>query len=151
MGIYRNGMSHTAEYNAWRDMQTRCFKKTSHMYHRYGARGITVCSRWLGPKGFDNFLEDMGMKPNPNASIDRKDNDGDYDPENCRWDSRTEQRRNSSATHKITHKGMCLSLIEWAELYGIPPKRFRHRINDGWNIERALNPFKLDSKGRPIP
>jgi len=94
---HTKGRKTTPEFRSWCAMKQRCFDKNSHKYPRYGARGITVCSRWLGPEGFDHFLEDMGFKPTPLHSIDRfPDRDGNYEPGNCRWATPKQQGENRS-------------------------------------------------------
>jgi len=74
------------------NMIQRCMNKNLPIYKYYGARGITVCERWL--ESFNNFLDDMGVKPDPSLSLDRVDNNGNYEPSNCRWTDRTTQNRN---------------------------------------------------------
>lgn len=77
----------TPEFNSWNSMIARCYNPESNRFYRYGKRGICVCDRWLGEKGFVNFLTDMGFKPEPKRlySIDRRKNTDDYAPENCFW------------------------------------------------------------------
>lgn len=83
---------YTSEYSAWRDMKARCYRTTHKDYVKYGARGIAVCDRWRN--SFQNFYADMGPKPQPGLSIERKDNDGNYEPSNCKWADKFEQARN---------------------------------------------------------
>jgi len=89
-----HGKSNTPEHVCWMDMVSRCYSKNNQSYHRYGGRGITVCKRWRN--NFINFLNDMGLKPNPKLTIERIDNDGDYRPGNCKWETHAIQNRNKS-------------------------------------------------------
>lgn len=93
-----HGGKASPEYHSWQAMKSRCYKPTNNRYHRYGARGIQVCDRWMDKEhGFENFLFDMGEKPKPKRkySLDRyPDNNGDYGPKNCRWATASQQMHN---------------------------------------------------------
>lgn len=91
------------EYRSWKAMLERIRNPNSPNYHLYGGRGITVCQRWLGESGFSNFLADMGPRPN-GKSIDRIDVDGNYEPDNCRWATLKEQRRNQRNSPELEAK-----------------------------------------------
>lgn len=88
----KHGKCGSQEYIAWQLLRQRCNNPKNPRYNRYGGRGISVCERW---SRFENFYADMGDKPDPKLSIDRIDNDGNYEPGNCRWATASEQRRNS--------------------------------------------------------
>lgn len=88
----RHGKRDAPEYGVWRAMLRRCSSPKDRYYHRYGGRGISVCDRWL--HSFTAFIEDLGPRPFPDAQLDRIDNDGNYEPGNCRWVTRKENCAN---------------------------------------------------------
>jgi hypothetical protein len=100
-----HGMVGTSEYNTWAHIIQRCTNPLNSGWKCYGARGISVCERWLK---FENFLADMGQRPAPHLSIDRINNDGNYEPSNCRWATRKQQMNNRQPyrnTRKRNHLG----------------------------------------------
>lgn len=141
---YRHGMHNTPEYICWRNMKQRCYDRNSTYYKDYGGRGVKVCDRW---HDFVNFFADMGSLPSPKHTLDRfPDNDGNYEPGNCRWATRSEQALNRRNARIIEIDGVSLNLWEWADLYGMNPKRVHYRINTlGWDAEKALTTTKGDS------
>lgn len=90
-GHTANGQT-SSEYGSWSNMIKRCTNPNLAAYRNYGGRGITVCKQWLN--SFETFLEDMGLKPFPGAEIDRSNNNGNYEPANCRWVTHYENQRN---------------------------------------------------------
>ena len=129
--------SHTTEYKAWDSMKHRCYNKNYHLYHRYGARGIKVCDSWVN--SFENFLNDMGLKPTPSHSLDRINNDLEYSKSNCRWASISDQANNRSNNIHLTFNNKTLTCSQWAKTTGIKSATIRARIQRyGWSIEDAL-------------
>jgi hypothetical protein len=132
----RGGEACRIEYNVWKKMLSRCSNPQDKAYKYYGARGITVCERW---KTFDNFLKDMGHRPQPGLSIERIANYDNYTPENCIWATRTQQNRNKRSNHLITMNGKTKCLAEWCELIGRPFQLANKRINTKkWDDVRAI-------------
>jgi len=108
--IEHHGMEKTSEYKSWQGMKERCYRKNNLKYPRYGGRGIIVCAEWK--HSFITFYKYMGDKPFKGAQIDRINNDGNYEPSNCRWVTNTENMRNSSCTKLTMEKA-----IEIRKLY----------------------------------
>lgn len=91
--LSRHSLSNSPTHRSWMNMNKRCRNPSSNRWHIYGGRGITICERWSGVHGFDNFYQDMGTRPK-NTSLDRINPNGNYEPENCRWATPVEQRYN---------------------------------------------------------
>lgn len=132
----KHGMSGTSEYAAWAHMKDRCLNPESECWDDYGGRGITVCERWLK---FENFIEDVGLKPSPELKLDRIDNEGNYEPGNCRWTTQLEQSRNSRRTKHIEYNGRTQCIQAWADEFGMDSGVLAARIRIGWTFERAIS------------
>lgn len=122
-------------YTTWTSMISRCKNKRNPAYQNYGGRGIAVCERWL--ESFENFLEDMGVRPD-GMSLDRRDNNGNYDRENCKWSTKKEQQNNRRDTVILTHNGESLPLEYWVARIGIKSGTLRSRIRNGLATSEAL-------------
>jgi hypothetical protein len=120
-------------YCCWRGMVKRCHDTTN---ARYGGRGIKVCERWQN--SFHAFLEDMGPRPE-GMSIDRIDNDGDYEPGNCRWATVKEQANNRKSSIRIEHEGQTLTVAEYATLRGVNCGSLYSYMGKGMAAEEAAN------------
>lgn len=121
----------------WRTMIHRCHKQKSTSYPQYGGRGIVVCERWR--TSFALFKEDIGPRPSTKHSIDRINNDGPYEPKNCRWATRAEQARNRrSNLRKLTLNGETLTVYEWAVRTGITHTTLTRRLKQGWSDEAII-------------
>lgn len=130
-----HGLSKSNEYRTWSSILRRCYNPNTKDYPNYGGRGIRVCSRWKN--SFENFLKDMGNRPS-GMTIERKNNDRNYSPENCRWIVKKYQNRNTRVTVWLTFRGRRLPLVQWAEELSIQSSTLRKRLYDGWTIRRTL-------------
>lgn len=131
----KHGMEGTRTYNIWSQMKRRCLNPKAAMYVNYGARGIRICDRWLS---FAGFLSDMGPCPSPSHSIDRIDNDGNYEPSNCRWATAKQQIRNRRNTVTVLWNGRSRAIGDLADEHGISVRLVRERISVGWSVQKAL-------------
>lgn len=118
---FKHGEINTKEYKAWKHAKDRCFNSNTKNYYRYGGRGITVCERWKN--SFENFLSDMGYAPSINHSIDRIDNNGNYEQNNCRWATWKQQHGNRSNNRWIEFNGEKRILADWARKLNIDCKK----------------------------
>lgn len=130
-----HGLSGTKTHRVWLAMRRRCRDENSQDYKHYGGRGISVCERW---QKFENFLEDMGKCPR-GSTIERLDVDGDYEPDNCEWASRTTQMNNTRRNHILTYEGRAMTMAEWSRKVGMSYTKLRARINMlHWPVGKAL-------------
>lgn len=130
----RSGKS--KEYQAWRGAKDRCYNPNSNRYKTYGARGIRMCEEWRN--SFAAFFRDMGERPDGH-SIDRINNDGHYEPGNCRWSPKSEQAKNQTRTRALELKGVRKILADWSRDTGIHHTVILSRIDRlGWSVEKAL-------------
>jgi len=130
-----HGVTKSLEHRVWIQMRYRCTNPKGRGWRNYGGRGITVCARWL--ESFENFLIDMGACP-IGHSLDRKDNDLGYTPENCRWATRRVQANNRRNTRRLTIDGITRPLADWARHAGVSLGVFSTRLDRGWNSTQAL-------------
>lgn len=121
-------------YQCWRNMLNRCRNPNVPAWKNYGGRGIAVCERWLD---FGNFLADMGERPE-GMQIERIDNNGNYEPGNCRWANTGDQSRNRRVNKLATLNGVTQCISDWGVDLGIDESVIRHRIKAGWSDEEAL-------------
>lgn len=118
-------------------MKDRCLNKKGRNYDGYGSRGITICPEWSESfEAFQDWALANGYRDD--LTIDRKDNDGPYSPDNCRWATGKEQANNRRSSRIIEHEGETHTLKEWAEIAGMSLEALKYRIDSGWSIEDAL-------------
>lgn len=130
-----HGGYRSPEYRIWQKIKERCQSETAKNFADYGGRGIKLCSRW---QNFSAFREDMGSRPSSKHSIDRINNDGNYEPGNCRWATKTQQIRNRRVTLFLTFNGKTRPLIEWCEEHNKDYYLVRKRIRRGWTARDAI-------------
>lgn len=135
----------SSEYASWSTMIARCTNPKNHKWARYGARGIKVCKRW---HKFDNFLADMGLKPNPTLTLERKNVNGNYCKSNCRWATHIDQARNKINNRLLTWKNQTKTLAEWSEILNVNYSSLRGRINK-WGHEYVFNQIENNLPRHP--
>lgn len=125
----------TPEYAAWTEMRRRCRDRSRPGWAGYGGRGITVCDRW---QSYPNFLADMGERPSSNYSLERKDNDKGYGPDNCRWANKKAQANNRRNSHLIEIGGVTQTLQQWCDEFDIADTTVHSRLKRGWTPYAAI-------------
>lgn len=128
-------------YRTWKAMIDRCRPSAANSKHYYD-KGIRVCDEWLGEEGyriegFNNFLEDMGDRPE-GLTLDRIDGNKGYSPDNCRWATYKVQGNNTSRNQTITYQGQTKTYAEWADHVGCHRHTIRSRVLAGWEIEKIV-------------
>lgn len=131
-----HGMTGTRIHSIWFGMKQRCLNPNSKHFNSYGGRGIAVCERWMT---FENFLADMG-EPGPGMTLERINNGGNYEPDNCCWATRLVQMNNRRVCRHFTARGETHTLSEWSRISGIHRNTLDQRIATGETIEEALRP-----------
>jgi hypothetical protein len=142
-----HGDSSSSEYRIWTLMKNRCLNTEADDYPRYGGRGIRVCPRWVN--SYENFLDDMGRRPDGRYSIERVDNHGDYAPTNCHWALPKEQSRNRRSNRYVVLEGRRMCFVEACETYKVLRENARDRIERGWSVEEAFELIKRE-RGRVV-
>jgi hypothetical protein len=141
VGFSKHGLAEKVpEYFIWEAMRQRCMNSKHPSYHCYGGRGITVCERW---DDFSLFLEDVGRRPSPDFTLERKANNGNYEPGNVKWALRVEQQNNTRSNVVIHFQGDSLTISQWARKLGIKANTIVCRLRRNLPVEMALSPTPL--------
>lgn len=135
-----HGDSGSREWRLWKDMLTRARNTRRPSAGRYSLRGIGVCKRW---EKYENFIADMGRRPSPEHSLDRKNNDRGYSKANCRWATRSQQARNTSRNVLTTWKGETHCSVDWAEIFGVSRSAFAYRLKNWKKKDIFTQPRKI--------
>lgn len=140
----KHGQRHSAEYRIWTHIKSRCFNPNVPEFENYGGRGITVCDEWRD--SFTSFLTYMGPRPTPKHSIDRyPDNNGNYEPGNCRWATSKEQANNTRSNRKVAVSGEIKNSTQWADSIGVRREVIYKRLKRGVQGEKLLSkPFEAE-------
>lgn len=131
----KHGGSSTPEFKIWTAMLQRCLNPKSDVYRRYGGRGITVCKRWFK---FENFIKDMGWRPTPDLSLERRNNNSHYTPANCYWATREQQENNKRTTRRLRFNGRTQSIAQWGREVGLHRSVIGTRLRLGWTVQESL-------------
>lgn len=136
--VYRYSAEEKRLRDVWRLMMRRCYDPNNRSYKDYGGRGIEVCEEWRAD--FLAFSRYVGSRPSPEHSLDRRNNNGNYEPGNVRWATRTEQARNARSNVLLTYKGRTQCVAAWAQEIGLRPVTVMNRYRRGNSIEDILSP-----------
>lgn len=137
----KHGKTKTKEHKAWCHIRDRCYNPNNSDYKHWGGKGVKVCERWN--ESFENFLSDMGLAPTPKHTIDRfPNNEGDYEPGNCRWATMKEQQGNRTNNHWIEYNGRRMIMNDWVVELGIEQSLFSYHIRKGRDIAYIIQNVK---------
>ena len=134
-GHASNGLIST-EYRIWRGMKVRCENERSKYFNNYGARGVSIHDRWKD--SFEQFYQDMGPRPSKDHSLDRIDNNGNYEPSNCKWSTKKEQNNNKRNNTLVEYNGKIQTVAQWASEYNLNYNTLFYRLARGCTPEEAL-------------
>lgn len=146
MPITKHGKCFTRLYRIWNSMKQRCSNPKAISYKYYGGKGITVCEEWQDFKPFYEWAMANGYRDD--LTIDRKDSNGNYCPENCLWATNKVQQNHTSYNRLITFRGETHNITEWAEILNIPRNVLYNRTRRGWDIEKILTTKKRDWRAK---
>lgn len=135
-----HGMSYSEEYEIFKNIQQRCTNPKNPHYKNYGGRGIDICERWTN--NFHNFYQDMGKRPSALHSVERRENDLGYSPENCYWATKKEQSRNKRSSVFITFQNRTMILADWASELKVYDSTIRNRMKKGESFESIYKRFE---------
>lgn len=133
---YKHGAKRTRLYSVWSEMKGRCYRETNPRFADYGGRGISVCSEWHDFTAFQSWASSSGY--GPGLTIDRRDNDGDYSPENCRWVTNAVQASNKRNSRFIVVHGEKMTVAEASRKFGVHVETIRSRLAIGCSPEDAV-------------
>lgn len=147
---YKHGLSKSRLHGIWQHMKSRCLNANSSDYSNYGGRGVQICPEWLGVDGFVNFYNwSMANGYSDDLTIERKNNHGNYCPENCCWIERKRQSRNRRNVVLLTYNGETMSCAEWSKKLGLYSGTVNNRLHKGYSVEECL--FGRKETERKIP
>lgn len=132
-----HGMHLLSENQIWRSMKYRCSNPKHKQFYDYGGKGIKVCDSWLN--SFENFYRDVGPRPSLLHTLDRKNGNGNYCPDNCRWATKLEQQNNTKSNKFIEYNGKTQTVAQWSRELGLRQSLLHYRLcKQGWSVERAF-------------
>lgn len=142
---YVHGEAGKPLYSVHRNMILRCYDTENENYHRYGGRGITVCDEWMDIKNFTKWARSSGYEPS--LTLERINNDGNYEPDNCRWATLIEQANNRRNNRFEKYNGQEHTIAEWSRILNIEPDLLYSRLGKGWSFKRAVETPHIKGRG----